>query len=71
MAWLSLAVSGSAASFFPCRMPLCRLNRCRMQCRGQALAFKCFAELKPELEGLDTEGLYMLKPPCLSLPFQK
>lgn len=42
-----------------------------MQCRGQALAFKCFAELKPELEGLDTEGLYMLKPPCLSLPFQK
>lgn len=57
---------------FPsCRMPLHKLNRCRMQCRGQALAFRCFAELKPELEGLDTERLYMLKPPCLSLSFQK
>lgn len=39
-------------TFPSCRMPLHKLNPCRMQCRGQASTFKCFAGLKPELEGL-------------------
>lgn len=56
--WPSWAAPGSPASYrlvgcLPVHRtkPHCQVRMCRVQGRRQTLAFKSFAELKPELEG--------------------
>lgn len=51
--------------------PCCQVVGCRVQGRRQTLAFKSFAELKPELEGFSFKRLLVLKVPSLLLPFER